>query len=61
MHEKINGGHNTNFIPLNTSNVPSVTDQNYPTVYVRIVVIIKTPWSFHQKKKKRNNRFRSQR
>jgi len=61
MHEKINGGHNTNFIHLNTSNVQSVMGLNYPTVYVRTVVIIKTPWSFRQKRKKRNKLIRGQR
>ncbi len=61
MHGKINADRNTNFIHLNTSNVQSVMGLNYPTVYVRIVVITKTPWSFRLKRKKKNNLDREQR
>jgi hypothetical protein len=58
MREKTNAGHSTNFIPLNTSNVQSVMGPSYPIGYVPTAVITRTPWSFRQKRKKRNKLIR---
>ncbi len=61
MRVKTNAGLSTNSTYRSMSNVQSVMGLNYPTVYVRTAVIIKTPWSFRQKKKKRNKLIRGQR